>query len=83
MKYAKVHSLLKQCFAWSSLDTLLGYFKLIFKLTSPYHLGQRKNKRRKLERKENNGFIPKKLYKNENENMNEKKNPGIPFGFAF
>ena len=28
----KVHSLLKQCFARASLDTILGYFIMIFKL---------------------------------------------------
>ena len=30
----KVHSFFKQCFAWSLLDIILGYFHLIFKLTS-------------------------------------------------
>ena len=44
-----------------------------------HHLGQ-KNKQGKLERKEDNGFISKKIKKWLN--FKEKKDPGSPLGFA-
>ena len=64
---------------YGDLNCLFSYvYVQPFRVCIKHYLGQN-DKQGKLDRKENNGFIPKKLYKNENENMNEKKKSWDPF----